>query len=191
MLGPRADIEKSIYDFVNSYIDENKVNPTFREISSAVGFKSISGISRHIKRMEADGRLIVNGKRGVCTDRQQIDTVNVPVIESIACGTPILAEENVEDYIPVLKGELGKGEFFALRAHGDSMIGAGINDGELVFVRKQETAEIGDIVVALIDDEATLKRYYRDEVNHKIILKPENDKYKDMMYDNVIIQGKA
>lgn len=187
----RAETEARIYEYINSYISQNGVYPTFREIASGVGFSSVSSVFPYIKRMEESGKLDVNGHKGVSTKLQRGAIDRVPLVGSIACGTPIFAEENVEEYIPILRGELGAGEFFALRAKGDSMINAGIEDGELVFVRKQNTAEEGDIVVALIDDEATLKYYYKDRNRRKIILRPANDSYSDMLFDNVVIQGKA
>ena len=187
----RPDIEAEIYAFVNDYIDKNKVYPTYREIAAGVGFRAVSSVYPYIKRMQESGKLGDNGKRGVSTAEQQIDITRVPLVGNVACGTPIFAEENIEEFIPVLKSELGNGEFFALRASGDSMINAGIEDGELVFIKKQCTAEEGDIVVALIDDEATLKYFHNDRRRKKIVLRPANDKYPDMEFDNVVLQGKA
>lgn len=160
-------------------------------LARGVGLSSTATIHNHIKRLESEGKLDINGRRGVSTQRHRMSVMQVPVVGQIACGAPLLAEENIEEYVPILKSELGTGEFFALRAHGDSMVNAGIEDGELVFVRRQDTAEEGDIVVALIDDEATLKRFYRDTRRHKIVLHPENEAYADMEFDSVVIQGKA
>ena len=115
----------------------------------------------------------------------------LPVVGSIACGTPLLAEENIEKYLPVPTDFLGAGKFFILRANGNSMIKAGIEDGDYVIVKQQETAETGQIIVALINDEATLKRYYIDNEKQQVRLHPENDKMKDMYFKNVIIQGIA
>ena len=119
------------------------------------------------------------------------ETKQVPVVGGIACGVPILAEENIERYIPIPKDFLGNGNFFILQAQGNSMINAGIADGDYVIVRQQETAEIGQIVVALIGEEATLKRYYIDRERRKIRLHPENSRMKDMYYDSITIQGVA
>ena len=99
--------------------------------------------------------------------------------------------ENVEQYIPISTALLGQGKFFALHARGNSMINANIEDGDFVIVRQQNTAEDGQLVVALIDDEATLKRYYRDNKNRQIRLHPENDAMSDMYYDEIAIQGVA
>lgn len=191
MRARNTDVESKILEFVNAYIEKNSICPSYREISAGVGLSSTASIHNHVKRLEQEGKLDINGRRGVSTKRHRMSIQQVPVVGQIACGTPILAEENIEEYVPILKGELGTGDFFALRAHGDSMIKAGIDDGELVFVRRQDTAEEGDIVVALIDDAATLKRFYKDKRRHKIILRPENDAYDDMEFDDIVIQGKA
>lgn len=191
MRARNTGVEEKILAFVNAYIEQNCICPSYREIARGVGLSSTATIHNHIKRLESEGKLDINGRRGVSTQRHRMSVIQVPVVGQIACGAPLLAEENIEEYAPILKSELGTGEFFALRAHGDSMVNAGIEDGELVFVRRQDTAEEGDIVVALIDDEATLKRFYRDTRRHKIILRPENEAYADMEFDSVVIQGKA
>ena len=117
------------------------------------------------------------------------DTVRVPIVGSIACGTPMLAEENIESYIPISSSILGTGNFFALHARGNSMVNANIEDGDFVIVRQQNTAEEGQIIVALIDDEATLKRFYTDRRRRKVRLHPENDEMEDMYFDSIDIQG--
>jgi len=115
----------------------------------------------------------------------------VPLVGTIACGTPMLAEQNIESYIPISKELIGQGTFFALHAKGDSMINANIGDGDFVIVRQQNYANEGDIIVALIDEEATLKRYFLDKKQQKIRLHPENDELSDMFFDNINIQGVA
>ena len=115
----------------------------------------------------------------------------IPVLGEIACGDPILAEENIEEYVSLPTAIFGKGDFFILRASGQSMIEAGIDDGDLVVVKKQVEANDGDIVVALVDNQNTLKRYFRDDENKKIILHPENKKMKDIIVDECCIQGVA
>ena len=119
------------------------------------------------------------------------NTQYLPIVGDIACGTPILAEENIESYLTISGDFLGTGNFFVLKASGSSMINAGINDGDYVVVRQQNSADEGQIVVALVDDEATLKRYYRDDKQKKIRLHPENDNMDDMYFDNIEIQGIA
>ena len=116
----------------------------------------------------------------------------MPIVGSIACGSPILAEENIESYLSISPEFLGPGEFFILRAKGESMINAGINDGDLVIIKKQSTADEGQIVVALTEEgECTLKRYYLDRRRRKIRLHPENDEMEDMCFDKIQIQGVA
>lgn len=108
-----------------------------------------------------------------------------------ACGSPQYEEENIEEYVSLPTAIFGKGDFFILRASGQSMIEAGIDDGDLVVVKKQVEAKEGDIVVALVDNQNTLKRYFRDDENKKIILHPENKKMKDIIVDKCCIQGVA
>ena len=114
------------------------------------------------------------------------------IVGRIACGTPILAEENIESYLTISGDFLGAGEFFALRAKGNSMINAGIDDGDIVIIKKQSAADEGQIVVAMVEDgDCTLKRYFIDRRKKKIRLHPENDNMEDMFYDKVEIQGIA
>lgn len=185
------EMEQAIFDYVNEYIEKYNVNPSYRKIAAAVGIRSSGTISRYLKRMEAEGILDLNGKRGVSTKRQRMDIVSVPIVGSIACGLPNFAEEQISEYVPILRSFLGTGDFFALYASGDSMVDAGIEDGDLVFVRKTSSAYDGDIVVALIEDSATLKRYYNDVERRCIVLHPENSKYRDMEFEDIVIQGVA
>jgi len=113
------------------------------------------------------------------------------VLGSVSCGVPRFAEENIEEYVSLPEALFGRGEFFILKAKGDSMIDAGIDDGDLVVIRQQSSAEDGQIVVALIDDEATLKRFYRDDKNKRVRLHPENEAMEDIFVDDCIIQGIA
>ena len=184
-------------DIIN-YIDKeylkNGRTPTMQEIADEMNITK-GCVSNYIKEMTNKGLIINNGgSRGIVTNKMQKSKTGIqelPVVGSVACGKPLLAEENIELYIPVSNEFLGKGKHFILKATGNSMINAGINDGDYVIVRQQESAEEGQIVVALIDDEATLKRYYIDREKQKIRLHPENNRMKDMFYDNIIIQGVA
>ena len=117
--------------------------------------------------------------------------IRAAVLGNIACGLPNVAEENIEEYVSLPESLFGRGEFYILRARGESMIEAGIEDGDLVVIRKQSDANDGDIIVALVEEEATLKRLYRDEENGRIILHPENKDMSDIVVDNCIIQGIA
>jgi len=122
------------------------------------------------------------------TDRLQ----QLPVVGDVACGTPILAEQNIESYFTMSGNILGSGDYFILRAKGDSMINVDIHDGDYVVIRQQDTAEDGQVVAALVNDgECTLKRFYRDTKTKTYRLHPENDTMEDMIFDNVNIQGVA
>lgn len=154
-----------------------------------------SSVSRNLKEMKKRGLIALDkGWNGIKTNKIQkrvLEMRDVPIVGTIACGSPMFAEENIERYIPISTALLGNGTFFALHAQGDSMINANIDDGDFVIVRQQSTANEGEIVVALIGNEATLKRYYLDRANHKVRLHPENDEMEDMYFDNISIQGVA
>ena len=188
------NVFNAIIDFINNYYLENNCVPTLQEIADAIHLNK-SNISRNLQAMKERGLIEINGGwRGVKTKKIAkilSDAIRIPVVGSIACGTPMLAEENIESYIPISISILGTGTFFALRAKGNSMINANICDGDFVIVKQQNTAEEGQIVVALIDDEATLKRFYIDKKKRKIRLHPENDEMEDMYFDKVDIQGVA
>lgn len=184
----------AIIKFVDEYYCENGKAPTLQEIADVVQLDK-SNVSRNLKVMKEKGLIDLNrGWCGVKTNKIQkrvLEMCDVPVVGSIACGTPMLAEENIEKYIPFPKALLGNGVFFALHAVGNSMINANIDDGDFVIVKQQNSANEGDIVVALIGNETTLKRYYIDRKKKKIRLHPENDEMKDMFFDEISIQGIA
>ena len=194
MRSKNEDLMKQIVDFVDDRYKSTGRVPTYREIGNKFCIAS-SCVSNYIKEMQKRG-LISNqaGSRGIVTQKmQKVDNeiLDLPVVGSIACGAPLLAEENIERYIQVPKFFVGNGEFFILVANGNSMINANIDDGDYVIVRKQDTAEEGQIIVALLDNEATLKRYFLDKKNKKVRLHPENDDMEDMYFPNVVIQGVA
>ena len=188
------ELMTKMINFIESEYQKNGLAPTLREIASEFNITSAC-VSHYLTEMKEKGLIQSNGKsRSIKTSKMQsmLNEVSyLPVVGSIACGTPLLAEENIEKYLPVPTDFLGAGKFFILRANGNSMIKAGIEDGDYVIVKQQETAEIGQIIVALIDNEATLKRYYLDNERQQVRLHPENDKMKDMYFKNVVIQGIA
>ena len=188
------ELMTKMINFIESEYQKNGVAPTLREIASEFNITSAC-VSHYLTEMKEKGLIQSNGKsRSIKTSNMQSmlhEVSYLPVVGSIACGTPLLAEENIEKYLPVPTDFLGAGKFFILRANGNSMIKAGIEDGDYVIVKQQETAEIGQIIVALINDEATLKRYYIDNEKQQVRLHPENDKMKDMYFKNVVIQGIA
>ena len=181
----------AIIKFVDEYYCANGKTPTLQEIADVVKLDK-SNVSRNLKVMQQRGLIdLDNGIKTSKIQKRVLEMSDVPVVGTIACGTPMFAEENIERYIPISKALLGNGTFFALHAKGNSMIKANIKDGDFVIVRQQNSANEGEIIVALIDNEATLKRYYLDKKNKKVRLHPENDEMEDMFYDNVSIQGVA
>ncbi len=184
----------AIIAFIDEYYNTNGKVPTQQEIADAVGLNK-SNVSRNLKVMKERGLIDLDGGwGGIKTSKIQkrnIELNYVPVVGTIACGTPMLAEQNIERYIPISKELIGNGNFFALHASGNSMINANIEDGDFVIVRQQNHANEGEIIVALIDDETTLKRYYLDRKKHKVRLHPENDDMEDMYFDSINIQGVA
>ncbi|MBR0425624.1 MAG: repressor LexA [Clostridia bacterium] len=182
---------------VNRYREETGVAPTILELVERTGIPQAT-ISRYLRYMNEHGMIEYAGHRRIRTRaaaKQNDDTVLVPLLGSIACGAPLLAEENIEEYIRLPETLVGKGEFFLLRANGRSMIKAGIDDGDLVVIRQQDDAEPGQIVVALVDDDtATLKRYYPRR-NSRVELVPENDEFRtqtiDLSVQHLSIQGVA
>lgn len=194
MRSKSAELMKNIIDYIDmEYLDSGRV-PSMQEIADAVNI-SKACVSNYIAEMKENGMLDNDGgHRGVRTkfmNKMQQGVEHIPIVGTIACGTPMLAEENIESYLPIPKELLGSGKHFILKAHGDSMVNANIEDGDLVIVRQQETAEEGQIIVALIDNETTLKRYYLDESSKQVRLHPENDAMEDMYFDSIDVQGIA
>lgn len=181
-----AAIEK----FVSDYTDSNGISPTMQEVADGVG-SSKATVQRYIARLCDDGILDYSGYRTMTSTKTKAAAIRVPVLGTIACGIPKFAEENIEEYVRLPVALFGKGNFFILRAYGDSMIEAGIDNGDLVLIRQQNYADEGQIVVALMEDEATLKRFYPEPKKHRIRLHPENSRMDDIYVDNCEIQGVA
>lgn len=181
-----AAIEK----FVSDYTDSNGISPTMQEVADGVG-SSKATVQRYIAQLCEDGILDYSGYRTMTSTKTKAAAIRVPVLGTIACGIPKFAEENIEEYVRLPVALFGKGNFFILRAYGDSMIEAGIDNGDLVLIRQQNYADEGQIVVALMEDEATLKRLYPEPKKHRIRLHPENSRMDDIYVDNCEIQGVA
>ena len=183
-----------VYNFINDFIKEYGVCPSYDEIASSIGCAK-STLFKYMKRLEEEGYIERYGRNQVVTVENSNSIDRVPVIGSVACGKPKLAIEDIQGYLPINIDWLGRGEYFGLVADGDSMINIGINDGDIVIVRKQSTAENGQVVVALIPDEyggemtATLKRFYKERGRYR--LQPENDSLKDIYVKRLEILGIA
>ena len=187
-----VELMNRIIEFAEQYYLENSSSPSVRVISDKFGI-GVSTAYRYLLEMDERGLITYDGKR-ISNDRieklnSNSGVIRAAVVGSIACGIPNLAEENVEEYVSLPRSMFGDGEFFILRANGESMIDAGIETGDLVVIRKQACAEDGQIVVALVEDEATLKRLYRDK--GKVRLHPENRAMDDIIVDECIFQGVA
>lgn len=182
MRSKSEDLINKINECINE-LNNNGQSVSNRKIANKLGV-SKSTVSNYIAEMRERG-MIEND------NIKNQDVELVPLIGTIACGDTMLAQQNIERYIPMPRGLLGSGEHFALTTQGQSMINAGIDEGDCVFFRIQNTAEEGQIVVARVDDEATLKRYFIDRKRKQIRLHPENDNMEDMYFDHVDIQAVA
>ena len=183
-------MQQKIYDYIAQALREQGYPPSVREIGEAVGLKSPSTVHFHLKRLEEAGVIEKGaGKGRAITLRESPKPENqVPVVGNVAAGSPILAQECIEDYLTFDAGHPGD-VHFALRVRGESMLNAGILPGDLVVVRQQQTCNQGEIVVAMIDDEATVKRFSRK--NGHIWLLPENDDYEPIDGTYAQILGKV
>lgn len=180
----------AIEAFICDYTDLNGYSPTMQEIADKVGV-SRPTVHRYVVKLCEDGILNRSGYRSLTSAKGKAPVKRVPVVGEIACGVPMLAEENIEEYMSLPTSLIGNGDFFLLHASGDSMIEIGVNDGDLVLVRRQNSATEGQVVVALTEDGATLKRFYPEPENHRIRLHPENRSMEDYYVVNCEIQGVA
>ncbi len=193
MQRPRGDNQQRILEFIRSEIQTKGYPPSVREIANAVGLKSTSTVHGHLQRLEKKGLLHRDAMKPrameVTGDLSRAAATAVPVLGHVTAGLPILAEENLDEYIALPDDMLGDGEHFVLKVHGDSMIEAGILDGDHIIVRSQHEASNGEIVVAMIDDSATVKRFYRE--NGHFRLQPENCEMEPIIADEVTVLGKV
>lgn len=187
---PLSKSQQKVYDYLVECSDEGRV-PSVREICDATGLKSTSTIHLHLKTLEQKG--LIKREHGVNRCIQVVGrgekSTNVPVLGRVAAGIPILAVEEIEDYVPVPESVRRGRELFALRVQGESMINAGILDGDIVVVHRTPVADNGDIVVALVEDSATVKRFYKEKGHFR--LQPENDDFEPIIVDEVLLLGKV
>lgn len=202
--------QKRILDFIKSAIEKKGYPPSVREICDGVGLKSTSTVHGHLTRLEKKGYIRRDATKPRTIELLQEDCsdyptsfvyptseetiidkemISVPIVGKVTAGQPILAVENIEDTFPLPYDFLQTGDTFILRVAGESMINAGILDGDYIIVKQQPVAQNGDIVVALLDDEATVKRFYKER-DH-IRLQPENPNMDPIIVKNVSIIGKV
>lgn len=185
-----SQMQQRIYDYIASCIREQGYPPSVREIGEAVGLKSPSTVHFHLKHLEQAGVIEKGAGKGraIALTEPVAAEDRVPIVGNVAAGSPILAQECIEDYLTFDTGG-HSGEYFALRVRGESMLNAGILPGDLVVVRRQQTCSNGEIVVAMIEDEATVKRFSLQ--NGHVWLLPENEAYSPIDGTYAQILGKV
>lgn len=188
--------QQEILEYIKKQILDHGYPPAVREICAAVNLKSTSSVHSHLATLEKNGYI-----RRDPTKPRAIEIVddefnltrrelrNIPIIGEVAAGQPILAEQNIAGYFPVSSDDLPSGELFVLKVRGESMINVGIYDGDQIFVQQTPVARNGDIVVALVEDSATVKTYYKEDGRYR--LQPENDTMDPIYVDEVVILGKV
>ncbi len=194
--------QKEILSYIISEIDKKGYPPSVREIGKAVGLKSPASVHSHLKTLEKLNYLrrdpskpraieVLYNQTNNNESNFDKELFNIPLIGKVTAGEPILAEENIEDYFPVPVDYLkaSNRDLFMLEIDGDSMINAGINDGDYIIAQKQNIARNGEIVIALLDDEATVKRYYKEDTHIK--LQAENPDYEPIRSKNIKVIGKV
>ena len=188
--------QQEILDYIKEEILKKGYPPAVREICEAVHLKSTSSVHSHLETLEQNGyiRRDPTKPRTIeilddCFNLTRRELVNIPLIGSVAAGQPILAQENIENYFPVPADMVPAGDSFVLKVKGDSMVNAGIYSGDQIFVNACNTAQNGDTIVALIDDSATVKTFYKE--NGHIRLQPENDYMEPIIVDDCQILGKV
>ena len=186
--------QQEILTYIKECILKKGYPPAVREICEAVNLKSTSSVHSHLEALEKNGYIrrdptkpraieIVDDNFNITRKEMR----NIPIIGDVAAGQPIFAEQNISGYFPILADELPSGNLFMLNVRGESMINIGIHDGDKVIVREASTAKNGDIVVALVDDSATVKTYYKEDGRYR--LQPENDTMDPIYVDHVQILG--
>ena len=188
--------QRQILEYIKTEILKRGYPPSVREICTAVHLKSTSSVHAHLSALEEKGYIRKDPTKPraieIIDDDYALtrrEMVNIPIIGTVTAGVPILAQENIEDYFPIPVEFIPNAVLFMLNVRGDSMINAGIYNGDTVIVEQRSTAKNGDIVVALVDDSATVKKYYKENGHYR--LQPENDTMEPIICDHVEILGKV
>lgn len=193
-----SEVEQRILKYIVEVIRTEGFSPSVRDIQNALDIKSTSTVHAYVARLKEKGYIQKESGKSrtlrineVTPPSEKRSTVRIPLIGKVAAGTPILAAENLEGYLdyPMMNRSYADNQLFALRVNGSSMIGAGILDGDIIIVRKESSAANGQIVVALIDDEATVKTFYKE--NGHFRLQPENPAMEPIIVNDVIILGRV
>ena len=195
---PLTEKQQQILDFINKQTEEKGYPPSVREIGAAVGLSSTATVHGYLQRLAKKGYLDkeISKTRAIRVvkkepEQKPVDDkyMDVPILGTVAAGSPILATENLEGYLPLTFDFATNHDLFVLRVRGESMVNVGIFDGDLIIVSQQQTATNGEIVVALVEDEATVKTFYKE--NGHFRLQPENDFMEPIIVDSVSILGKV
>lgn len=189
---PHGDTQQRILDYIEKYIEVNGYSPSVREIGQAVDLKSTSTVHGHLNRLEKKGLLHREAMKPrtidvTRNDRPQME--RIPLLGKVAAGTPILAEENADGFVTLPDDVVGRGEHFVLEIRGESMISVGIMNGDFVVIKRQQTAQNGDIIIAMLDGEATCKRYFKEPDRFR--LQPENPRMRPIYTKKVDIVGRV
>ena len=178
---------KKILEIINNWMQEYRYPPTLRELARESGLKSTWTVRYHLKKLINQGFIKI--KKGLSRGIELNYGYGIPLLGRISAGLPIEAIENIDKYISGISDLFGSKDIFALKVKGNSMIGAGIFDGDIVIIKKQPKAENGEIIAALIENEATVKRFYKEKNNIKLVA--ENPEYEPIVADNIQIIGKV
>lgn len=183
------ETQQAVLNFIREVISQRGVAPSVREIGEAVGLRSTSTVQYNLNALEKAGYIErdPNLKRTIRLAGGSSKATPVPLLGTVTAGVPILAQEQIEEYIPVALGK--GGDYFALHVRGSSMINAHIIDGDIIIVEKTPVAKNGDIVVALVGDEATVKRFYKEKGHFR--LQPENDDFEPIIVDELALLGRV
>ena len=188
--------QQEILDYIKDEILKRGYPPTVREICETVNLKSTSSVHSHLETLEKNGYIRRDPTKPraieIMDDRFNLsrrEVVNVPMVGTVAAGQPILAQEHIEGYFPIPAEYMPNTDCFMLKVKGESMINAGIFDGDYIMVRQQNVASNGEMIVALVDDSATVKTFYKENGHYR--LQPENDSMDPIIVDDVQILGKV
>ncbi|MDD4527571.1 MAG: transcriptional repressor LexA [Candidatus Margulisbacteria bacterium] len=189
-MSPLTKRQQEIFEYISSYIDKNNYSPTYEEIKDNFGLSALSTVHEHITELVNKGYLLRDEKspRGIAVIPKKKQYMEIPLLGIIRAGKPIEAIETANEYIKIVREPVLKGNLYALKVEGDSMINDGIFSDDIVIAKKQSVADNGDMVVAVIDDnEATLKRFYLEK--NRVKLQPANPKYEPIYRKEVEIRG--
>lgn len=183
------DTERRIYEFIKESLLNYNISPTVREICEELDIPSTSTVHYHLKHLTETGYIIKDDMKKRTIKLPTSGSISVPLLGTVTAGTPITAIEEVEDFVPVFNLQGNSKDFFALRVRGESMKNAGILDGDIVIVKKSPSCDDGEIIVALIGDEATVKRFYKDDDTFRLM--PENPDFEPIIVNELAILGKV